>query len=72
MTAASGQLLRLSDVGIDERTITKTIAKINQFNFERDLIHQYSENERRLRFLSMIPYLVHLATKAQEELKRHQ
>eukprot|EP00965_Chrysotila_dentata_P232314 6198892-Pleurochrysis_carterae.AAC.1 len=34
-------LLRLSNVGIDEGTITKIVAKINQINLERESIRQY-------------------------------
>eukprot|EP00965_Chrysotila_dentata_P078334 2581490-Pleurochrysis_carterae.AAC.2 len=48
--------LRLSDVGIDERTITKIVAKINQINLERESTRQFNEIERRFKFLSMITY----------------
>eukprot|EP00965_Chrysotila_dentata_P002619 85360-Pleurochrysis_carterae.AAC.1 len=40
--------LRLSDVDIDESTITKIVAKINQINLECESTHQFNENERRL------------------------
>eukprot|EP00965_Chrysotila_dentata_P257819 6213015-Pleurochrysis_carterae.AAC.2 len=51
---ASNSPLRLSDVGIDERATAKTVAKINQINLERESIRQSSENERQLKFISMI------------------
>eukprot|EP00965_Chrysotila_dentata_P225683 6194923-Pleurochrysis_carterae.AAC.1 len=53
--------LRLSDVGIGERTITKIVAKINQINLESESTRQFNENERCLKFLSMIIYPAHLA-----------
>eukprot|EP00965_Chrysotila_dentata_P199293 6179293-Pleurochrysis_carterae.AAC.2 len=62
--------LRLSDVDIDECNITTNVAKIKLINLERKLTRQYSNNERRLKFLSMIAYPAQLATKAQEELQR--
>eukprot|EP00965_Chrysotila_dentata_P234669 6200315-Pleurochrysis_carterae.AAC.3 len=42
----SGLPFRLSDVGIDERTITKIVAKINQINLERECTRRFSESER--------------------------
>jgi hypothetical protein len=62
--------LRLSDVGIDERTIVKIVAKINQMNSEREAGRQFSEDERRLKLLSLISFPAHLVAKAQEELQR--
>eukprot|EP00965_Chrysotila_dentata_P148929 4918201-Pleurochrysis_carterae.AAC.1 len=59
----------MSGVGVGERTIIKVVAKINQFDFEREFARQFSEKERRLKYLSMITYPAHLATKAQEELQ---
>eukprot|EP00965_Chrysotila_dentata_P116636 3855445-Pleurochrysis_carterae.AAC.1 len=63
MTTASGhESLRLSDIGTNERTITKIGAKINQINLELESTRQF--DKRRLKFLSMITYPAHLATKA--------
>eukprot|EP00965_Chrysotila_dentata_P094662 3130398-Pleurochrysis_carterae.AAC.2 len=45
-------------------------AKINQINLEREPTSQPNENERRLKFLSMISYPAHLATNAQKKLQR--
>eukprot|EP00965_Chrysotila_dentata_P247901 6208028-Pleurochrysis_carterae.AAC.1 len=58
--------LRFSDVGVEERTIIKIVAKINQINFERASTRQFSESERRLKFFSMMTYPAHRTTKAQE------
>ena len=60
--------LRLTDVGIDERSILKIKGKIHRLSQARDT--PKSEEEKRLKFLSMITFPTTLASKAVDELHR--
>jgi hypothetical protein len=59
--------LRLSDVGINEKTIVNIIAQMNRLNRERDAARQYDDETKRKKLLSLITFPPNLAAKAQEE-----
>ena len=60
--------LRLTDVGVDERTIIKIKGKLHRLNQARETTK--TEEEKRLKFLSMISFPATLASKAVDELHR--
>ena len=62
--------LRLTDVGVDERTIIKAKGKIHRLDVARET--PKTEEEKRLKFLSMISFPPTLAAKAVDELHRPQ